>query len=392
MIGQLWDEAEREVDEQCCGRLIVHRIPFQDWTALLGPKPHPALRSETARAFFQSAFSPQAFAWEAGLLAERLVEREDLDIIEAQEYEAPLYYFQLRRALELGPKKTPPCIVHLHSPTEFIARFNDWELGHPHFLTAKRLEDHSIATADALLCPGRYLARQAEAHYGIADNTIDVIPYPLGNMPQLERDAETWRHGAICYMGRLERRKGVLEWMAAAVSVAPEYPQAHFEFVGANVLSDKGLNGREVIARLVPKSLRPRFHFRGEQKRSSLPRFLAQARIAVVPSRWENFPNACMEAMASGLPVIASRDGGMVEMIEDDRTGWIARQSGKEGLIEALTRALKTPPEKIAEMGSQAAARIRQICDPPKIVDQQLDFRRRMVKRGAQRSLKNHFY
>lgn len=344
VISQQWEGAGKTAEEKCGGRLIIHRVPFQDWTSFLGPKPSPLIQSREAQELFGSDFYPQCFSWVAGLLAEYLVAEEGIDIIEAQEYEAPLYYFQLRRALGFGPKRTPPCVVHLHSPTEFIAQHNDWDISHPYHLTAKRLEDYSIAAADALLCPSRYLARQVEAHYGLVDG-VQVIPYPIGGFPLLERDEDTWEHGTICYVGRLERRKGVIEWIKAAAAVAPEFPNARFEFVGTNVLGGNGLNGKEFVDRLLPKNLKHMFLFRGEQKHVALPQFLGRARMAVVPSRWENFPNTCIEAMCSGLPVIASREGGMVEMIEDNRSGWLANKPGREGLAEALKRALATPTQ-----------------------------------------------
>ena len=124
VISQVWEGAEKTIQEDCDGRLIIHRIPFEDWTALLKPKPHPDMRSEIGRSLFNTEFYAQAFSWEAGLLAERLVDVEGIDLIEAQEYEAPLYYFLRRRAAGLGPRHSPPCIVHLHSPTVFIASFN----------------------------------------------------------------------------------------------------------------------------------------------------------------------------------------------------------------------------------------------------------------------------
>jgi glycogen synthase len=387
VISQLWEGAEKAVEETCNGRLIVHRVPFEDWTAFLRPKPSPLLRSKEALRLFKSSFYPQAFAWTAGLLAERLVVEEGIDIIEAQEYEAPLYYFQLRRALGEGPKEKPPCIVHLHSPTEFIARYNDWEIStgdpirricQPYYQTAKRLEDYSIAAADATLCPSRYLARQVEMHYSLADGSVQVIPYPISEFPILQRDKNTYEHGSICYVGRLERRKGILEWIEAAAQVANEFPSAQFEFIGANVLGPGGAKDKRCIARQIPKHMKKRFHFRGEQPHAALPQFLSRARIAVVPSRWENFPNTCIEAMCSGLPVIASREGGMVEMIEDNRDGWLANRAGVEGLAEALQRALSTTPERLAEMGRYAASTIRQKCGAEKIVRQQLDFRNQL--------------
>ena len=116
--------------------------------------------SELERSLYASDFPAQCFSWQASALAERLVDNEGIDIIEAQDYEAPLYYFQLRRALGLGPKRRPPCIVHLHSPTEFIGRYNDWNMALQRWVTAKRLEDYSIASADHWLCPSGYFARQ----------------------------------------------------------------------------------------------------------------------------------------------------------------------------------------------------------------------------------------
>jgi len=391
VIAQLWAGAVKKVEEKCHGRLIIHRVPLADWESSLVRNPIPSTRYREVKGLFQSSFPPQCFSWQASLLAESLVEQEGIDLIEAQDYEAPLYYLQLRRVLGSGPKRHPPCLIHLHSPTEFIVRHNDGDIGHHRFLTAKRLEDYSIAAADALLCPSRYLARQAEAHYGLVAGSIRVIPYPIGDSPLLERDKDTWEQGTICYVGRLERRKGAIEWIDAAVAVAHEYPTARFEFIGTNCLGTDRISGKEFVERRIPEDLRTRFLFRGQQKRSSLPQFLTGARIAVVPSRWENFPNTCIEAMCSGLPVIASREGGMAEMIEDGRTGWLAangRSDGlAEGLAEALKRALETPAVKIAEMGRQASVDIHRICDNQKILERHLDFRSQIARQGSKRSL-----
>jgi len=108
----------------------------------------------------------------------------------------------------------------------------------------------------------------------------------------------------------------------------------------------------------------------------------------VVPSRWENFPYTCIEAMGSGLPVIASRDGGMAEMIEDGRTGWLASKTGSDGLAEALRRALGTEPKRMAEMGRNASEAIAQICNGKKILEHELDFRSQVVRQGATQSLR----
>jgi glycogen synthase len=386
VIGQLWKGAEDAREEQCNGKLVIHRVPYRNWKTLFMGRPHSAMPRGISRSLFNTEFPPLSFSWQASLLAERLIMAEGIDLIEAQEYEAPLYYFQMRRALGQCPQQPlPPCLVHLHSPSEFIARFNDWKLDSPAMTIAKRLEEYSIAAADGLLCPSRFLARQAERNYRLAEETIHVIPYPIGEIRQIERDQDTWENGTICYAGRLEPRKGVLEWIPAAVAVARRYPNTRFEFVGRNSLGSNPVNGDDILRRLVPPDLRYRFLLRGEQDKSSLGILLGRARMAVVPSRWENFPNACIEAMASGLPVIATREGGMVEMIRDGHTGWLADEATPKGLSEALVRALETPWDHVARMGQEAARDIHRLCDSGKVLDAQLTLRRRLLERGAGR-------
>jgi glycogen synthase len=387
VIGQLWDDTEKKIEEQCNGNLIIHRVPFEDRTGLLWRRAHSKMRSKVARALYASDYPIRSFSWLAGSLAERLVAEEGIDLIEAQDYEAPLYYFQLRRALGLGPKRHPPCVIHLHSPTEFIVRYNDWHMTQPRFLIAKRMEDYAISAADALLCPSRFLARQAEVHYGLPKQSVEVIPYPLGHITKIERDETTWSNGSICYVGRLERRKGALEWIEAAVGIARQNAHTSFEFVGANILGSNPILSEVLLDHLIPSHLKEQFIFHGNMNRSLIPQILKRARIAVVPSRWENFPNTCVEAMASGLPVIASPEGGMIEMLADGQTGWIAEGPSSAGLRNALVRALETPPTRLAEMGRNAVRSIREACDNRKIVERHLSFRRRLVGLGAKSQL-----
>jgi glycosyltransferase involved in cell wall biosynthesis len=382
VIGQLWEQGKSRDEQHFGGKLVIHRVPYEDGASLLPQRPHPALMLRTEKRLFQSAFPPQCFSWQAAQLAERLVEEEGIDLIEAQEYEAPLYYFQVRRALGLGPERRPPCLVHFHSPTELIAKYNHWDAGLPRTRIATRLEAYTIEAADALLCPSRYLACQAEAHYGLAPGTIDVIPYPIGDSRMVTRADDIWQRGTICYLGRLEPRKGVLEWIDAATSVAREYRNARFEFIGADIL-DRGSSVRARLERRIPSDLKSRFRFYGERPRRSLPQYLATARVAVVPSRWDNFPYTCIEAMASGLPVIATREGGMAEMVEDGRTGWLAESPSPEKLADTLRRALATPAEQLAEMGRRATAAIQHICHHGNVAEAHITLRQQLVRRGS---------
>jgi glycogen(starch) synthase len=389
VIGEQFDGAPRAEQSFCDGRLVVHRVPLGRPLHLPTSRADP--RAATILdAMARSEFPAQSFSWQSALLAEFLVETEGIDVIEAQDYEAPLYYFLTRRALGLGPDRRPPCVVHLHSPWEFVCHYNGWGIRTPYDLTIKRLEDHVIRSADALLCPSRYLASQAVAHYALDAATIERIPYPVGDTPFIDRRAAVLEHGTICYVGRLEPRKGVLEWMEAAIAIAADRPELRFEFVGADTsLTGVGeLSVRAALEAIVPPELRRSFTFVGAQPRAGVMTRLADARLAVVPSRWENFPNTCVEAMSSGLPVLASPYGGMAEMVEHGRTGWIADGTRPADLLRALRHALDTPAHVRAEMGRAAATAIRRLCDNTATIDAHLQFRARVARQGAHRSLR----
>lgn len=389
VIGQRWEGADKDVETLCGGRLIVHRICAEDTALYPSLGLSPKLARTEADAMMASGFPAQWFSWVAAGLAERLIVREGIDVIEGQEWEAPLYYLMLRRALGLGPERRPPCIVHLHSPTEFIFRHNEWSNARADYLPMKRLEDYVIRAADAHLCPSRYLAAECESHYGLERGSIEVIPLPLGDTKPLARDRSIWEEGSICYFGRLEPRKGVIEWVDAAVTVAVHDPRPRFEFIGSDLPYIDHRTVRQHVEARIPDALRDRFIFHSAKPRAQLLKMLAGARIAVVPSRWENFPNTSLEAMCTGLPVLATRNGGMAEMIEDGRSGWLAEDGEgrlSDCLALALRRALATSPEALAEMGRDAVASIHSFCDNGKIADAHIEVRQAIREKGALRS------
>ncbi len=391
VIGERWNGASLPREESYGGRLVVHRVALED--AVGGTDAAVARWRTEIKALRRSRFAAQWFSLQAALLAERLIEEEDIDVIEGQEWEAPLYYLLLRRAIGLGPQRRPPCFVHLHSPMELIVHFNGWDIARPEFMTMKRMEDYCIRAADALLCPSDFLARQCEARYRLPRGSIQVIRLPIGHTPFIARDLDTWERGNICYVGRLEPRKGVIEWVDAAVRVASETSAVAFDFVGADMPAGpfpSGVSMRRYLEARIPRALRRRFRFHGSVPRERLPRLLARARAAVVPSRWENFPNTCIEAMCTGLPVIATRFGGMAEMVEDGVSGWLAEGDGLSSMVPGLTRALQrcleATPEQRQAMGMAAVSAVRRLCDNRRTTEEHVAFRTRVAHNGTTRS------
>ena len=385
VIAQRWEGAPARLAESGNGRLIVHRVAVDQPDA-------PPIRGDeyqVLRAIQMSDCPSQAFSWKVSRLIDRLANAEAIDVIEAPEWEASLYDYQLRRALEeSGRRRQPSCLVHLHSPSEFIFKHNDWDLRFSDYEPLCRREEYSIRAADGLICPSRYLARQVESRFGLAAGQVLVIPYPLGSPPAVQHDPQAWRSDAAWFVGRLEPRKGVLEWVDAAIRVASSHASARFEFIGSDTTATGG-PGSSVLDRLkkrIPRNLRDRFRFHGGMSRDRLIQALSSAPVAVVPSRWDNLPYSCIEAMAAGLPVLASPTGGMSELVSDGESGWISPDSTATGLAVALRRFLETDPAERCRMGMNAAAAVRRICSNQSVLERHLQIREQFARGGPSRS------
>ena len=385
VIGERWPGSEGARTESFGGRLVVHRLPVETPGLFYGTGRHREVPAGPARELFRCGGAAASFGWQVAELAEHIVASESIDLVEAPEYEASLLVFQLRRSLGLGPARQPPCLLHLHSPTELVATGNGVDPASASRLPMARLERESVRVADALVCPSRFLARQATELFGLATDGVTVIPYPLGETAQIVRPSEVWSAGSILYLGRLELRKGIVEWLDAAVRLAQENSSLRFEFVGSDHL-DAQLGGSGGSARRVPAGLRSRFRFHDQRNRGELGQLLARAKLVVVPSRWENFPYTCIEAMASGVAVIASPDGGMKEMIEHGVTGWVAASQHPADLARTTREALARGPEGLAAVGARAAKAIRHLCNEQHVVSQQLALADRMVRSGTRRT------
>jgi glycosyltransferase involved in cell wall biosynthesis len=87
-----------------------------------------------------------------------------------------------------------------------------------------------------------------------------------------------------------------------------------------------------------------------------VPRVMARASIAVFPSLWENFPNVCLEAMAAGRAVVASKEGGMVDMLTSSDGGLFVDPEEPNEIANGLLTLLRDP-QRVRAMGERNRTR-----------------------------------
>ena len=151
-------------------------------------------------------------------------------------------------------------------------------------------------------------------------------------------------------VGRLCRQKGIDIFVEAAIRSAVTLPQARFVVLGDS--EDPELVVR-LTARIEEAGLAGRIRFAGY--REDMADMFAALDLLAAPSRWEGFGLMLAEAMAAGVPVVASRVGGMPDVLGD--AGVLVPPEDPEALAEAIQVLMRDPSRRVTmiELGRERA-------------------------------------
>lgn len=145
----------------------------------------------------------------------------------------------------------------------------------------------------------------------------------------------------VTMAARINPKKGIEDLLTAAVQVVQQTPETWFVIIGDVVLQDRNQDHiylerlRTIVREL---GIADRVIFTGYRR--DVERVLQMSDVSVLPSWSEGLPNSVLEAMALGMPVVATRVGGIPELIEDGRTGFLVEPRDAPGLARALVAVL----------------------------------------------------
>ena len=182
----------------------------------------------------------------------------------------------------------------------------------------------------------------------VIPNGIDLSEFP-GPVPAHRPSAGT----TGLFVGRLDPSQKGLEPLVRAVAALPPSSGFRLRIVG----EDWG--GRQGVLRLASRlDVADRIALVGCVSRTALLREYADADLLVLPSRFEPFGIVLLEAMAAGLPVVASRVGGIPEVVSDGETGLLVEPGDAEALASAILRLVERPALR-ATLGARGRERAR---------------------------------
>jgi glycosyltransferase involved in cell wall biosynthesis len=185
----------------------------------------------------------------------------------------------------------------------------------------------------------------------VINNGVDVGRY------RLTVDRAAVRRGlglsederAIVVVATLKEQKGHRYLIEAAAGLTGQFPTARFLFVGDGELR------QELERQIAAHGLAQRVHLLGT--RQDVPELLAAADLFVLPSLWEGLSMALVEAMASGLPIVATEVSGTRQVLTDGETGLLVPPGDYEALARAIA-AMLSDPARAAAMGAAARRHI----------------------------------
>jgi glycosyltransferase involved in cell wall biosynthesis len=295
------------------------------------------------------------------------------DVIEYPEWSAEGLLFSIRQK--------QPTVVHLHISLPLNTECSGLRKS---ALTrfAGYLEGLSIRRANVITSPSAALARWTSRYFGLADRIIAIIPHPVPLQAEIPGVASVEALGQtkVLFVGRLDSRKNPEVIVRAATAVRRMIPSAEFVFVGANTGFRKGLTCQDWLTSLAEAAgVATHVHFTGHLSRGEVDAWYKAASVVVAPTRWENFPYVVVEAMMAGRPIVASRVGGIPEILCDRQTGWLVDPDDTEGWAESLI-ALLTDPERARQMGVRAREDAIDRFDPAKIAAQRETIYREAIR------------
>jgi glycosyltransferase involved in cell wall biosynthesis len=276
----------------------------------------------------------------------QLLHSGDLDIIEFAEVNAEGFVHALR------PTRIP-VVVRCHTPHMLLREEGHGDDGFDMTLIG-RLESATVRRASAVTAPSADLARSIEREMKLPGHSVHVIPNPVDTLEFSPRPAhvstEESKPMTILYAGRLGREKGVFVLAEALAELArteartPERTPARWRAVFAG--GDRGRpnvgSNRAALARFFADcGLANRVELRGAVSQEDLVSLYREADICVVPSTfYESFSYTSVQAMACGKPVVASRIGGIPEVVIDGKTGLLTQPGNVQELAGALRRLI----------------------------------------------------
>lgn len=152
---------------------------------------------------------------------------------------------------------------------------------------------------------------------------------------------EPYQGRNILFVGRITKEKGVFDLLLAFIQVKKRFPDAVLTVVG-----NDGTGGK-FVKRMTTLGLGNSVKLVGPLSNQQIPELMRNASLFCLPSYGEGTPVSVMEAMACGLPIVATPVGGIPAIVCHNQTGLLVERGDVQGISQSIELLLENPDERV---------------------------------------------
>lgn len=266
-----------------------------------------------------------------------------------------------------------PVIVTLHGPWTVLKSMAS--LGASEDARRELREQTGFRAAAGIIAPSRNVLAAIEKMTPLPSTPKIVLPNTFLSKASVPLSATRLNHD-ILFVGRFDFLKGADTVLDAFSRVTEKHPEARLTFVGP----DRGIkqpNGSRLhmdatLANL-PCRIRERIYYTGPLGKEEVAQLRATHPIALIASRYENFPYSLLEAMAAGQAIICTAVGGPGEVLKDEQTALLVPPGDPEVMATALCQLIEDLALRCS-LGEAAQAKLQSDFSPQTVAIQTVSF------------------
>jgi mannosyltransferase len=208
---------------------------------------------------------------------------------------------------------------------------------------------------DSVIATTENAARFLQCESTVSHHGVDTTTFkPPADRQAVRRTLQLDDRPTLGVFGRVRPQKGTGDLVEALLQTLPKHPQWQVVLIGA--ITEAYIPYQNELAQnLQAAGLADRVHFQGFlEDFAQLPMWYQAVDVVGCFSRNEGFGVTCLEGMASGVPVAATRAGAWPDILNEGKDGWIAEAGNPDDIARALNEMFSKTPEQLQHLGRTA--------------------------------------
>ncbi len=305
-------------------------------------------------------------SYEFAHIVKHFIEREGQpDIIEAQEYQGIAYYLLQYKYLLYEWCRDVPVLITMHSPSSLYMEYNHVPMHrYPNFWICE-MEYFCLQAASYIISPSNYMLKELERKFVLTNKNVTIISNPFeGKLNNIKAvPAITGKVNEIVFYGKLTVQKGVLRLLNYFKELWDRKFDRPLYLIGGQdiVYHPEGITMGDLIRKKYKEYItRGLLKLEDRIKPSEISARLSRAEVVIIPSDNDNLPYVVLEMMALGKIVLASKQGGQSEIIENETDGFIFDHAKPDTFFKQLDFILNLDEAQRKNISSLARQKVEQ--------------------------------